>query len=93
MLFLVWLLLAGCCFCWSGAAAGDKGHGTVPWALAGHCFGPIALLTVIALPDLKQRRILKLMAEHQGVDFSQSKKNFQQQSQKPAELSPQLNDD
>ena len=88
MLFLFWLVLAGCCFCWAGAAAGDKGHGTVAWAIAGLCFGPIALLAVIALPDLKQRRILRLMAEHQGVDFSPVE---QPQKQKPSDLYPELN--
>ena len=30
-------------------------------------FGPLGLATVIGMPDLKTRRILRLMAEQQGV--------------------------
>jgi len=75
---------------WAGAAADDKGHHYIPWALAGLCFGPFALLAVIALPDLEQRRILRLMAEHQGVDFSKTKEDWLQQGKEPADLYPQL---
>ena len=35
--------------------------------------GPFALLAVAAMPDLKTRRILRLIAENQGVDLSEAK--------------------
>ena len=87
MLFFFGLILAGCCCAWAGAAADGKGHDSVGWCLAGLFLGPFALLAVCALPDLKQRRILRLMAEHQGVDFSTQEKP----KQKPCDLYPELN--
>lgn len=44
-----------------------KGHEEVHWFLGGLLLGPLALLASIGLPDLKLRRYLRLLAEHQGA--------------------------
>ena len=39
--------------------------------------GPLALLAFAAMPDLKTRRILRLIAENQGLDNSEAKPGAQ----------------
>ena len=47
--------------------------GGVRWFVLAMLIGPFALLAVAAMPDLKTRRILRLIAENQGVDLSEGK--------------------
>ena len=68
-LFLFWLLLAAFFALSASAAAQGKGHEPVGWAFWGLIFGPFAMLAVIGLPDLKTRKILRSIAEAQGVDL------------------------
>ncbi len=69
------LLLVGVIFAaFSATLAGAKGYSQSGWAWAGLFFGPIALLTVMGLPDLELRKYVRRLAEHQGAvipeDFS-----------------------
>ena len=50
-------------------AAEGKGHDSVSWGFYGLIFGPFAMLAACALPDLKTRKILRSIAESQGVKF------------------------
>jgi hypothetical protein len=63
----IYLLLAICFAGFTATIAGDKGYGGGKWVLAGLLFGPIALLAAVGLPDLKQRKYLRLLCEHYGV--------------------------
>ena len=51
----------------TSAVAETKGHGPLAWMAAGLFFGPLALLAAVGLPDLKSRKYLRLLAEHQGA--------------------------
>ena len=48
-------------------AGGNKGVGGVRWFILALLIGPFALVAVAAMPDLKTRRILRLIAEQHGV--------------------------
>ena len=48
-------------------AGGNKGVGGVRWFVLALLIGPFALVAVAAMPDLKTRRILRLIAEQQGA--------------------------
>jgi hypothetical protein len=63
LLFLLAVIFA----VFSAMLAGCKGYDQAGWALAGFLFGPIALLTAMGLPDLKLRKYIRLLAEHQGA--------------------------
>ena len=69
MVFLFWIVLQVFCCLWASEAAGHKGHSELGWAITALFFGPFALLALCAMPDLKSQRILRLMAESQGVDL------------------------
>ena len=47
-------------------AGGNKGVGGVRWFVLALLIGPFALVAVAAMPDLKTRRILRLIAEQKG---------------------------
>jgi hypothetical protein len=64
---LLLLLLGVACAAYSGQVARFKGHEAGPWALGGFLLGPLALLAAVGLPDLKLRKYLRLLAEHQGA--------------------------
>jgi hypothetical protein len=66
-LLLLLPLLWVACAAYSGQVASSKGHDAVPWALGGFLLGPLALLAAVGLPDLKLRKYLRLLAEHQGA--------------------------
>ncbi len=66
-IFLLLPLLWVACAAYSGQVASSKGHDPVPWALGGFLLGPLALLAAVGLPDLKLRKYLRLLAEHQGA--------------------------
>lgn len=55
------------CAFFTSAVAGIKGHDDGPWMIGGFFFGPLALLAAVGLPDLKSRKYLRLLAEHQGA--------------------------
>ena len=55
------------CAFFTSAVAGAKGHDDFPWMFGGFFFGPLALLAAVGLPDLKSRKYLRLLAEHQGA--------------------------
>jgi hypothetical protein len=62
-LFLLSVLCAG----FTGVVAESKGHNQASWLLGGLFFGPLALLASLGLADLKTRKYLRLLAEHQGA--------------------------
>lgn len=64
---LVFLVLALIRAGYSSEVAGSKGHEKLPWFFGGILFGPLALLASLGLPDLKTRKYLRLLAEHQGA--------------------------
>lgn len=51
----------------SATIADNKGYKQGNWAAAGFFFGPIGFLASIGLPDLKQRKYMRLLLEHYGV--------------------------
>ena len=55
------------CAFFAYAVAHSKGHDGLPWSVGGLFFGPLALLAAVGLPDLKSRKYLRLLAEHQGA--------------------------
>lgn len=44
-----------------------KGCNPIDWAVKSFSFGPLALLAAVGLPNLKSRKYLRLLAEHQGA--------------------------
>ena len=55
---LIWLP----CGIYSGVVAEEKGHGGIAWFFGGLLFGPMALISVVGLPDRKLRSYLKALA-------------------------------
>ena len=55
------------CACYTSAVAESKGHDGAAWFCGGLFLGPLALLAAVGLPDLKLRKYLRLLAEHQGA--------------------------
>ena len=72
-LFLWWLAASVIFGFVCTVAGGNKGVGGVRWFILALLIGPFALVAVAAMPDLKTRRILRLIAENQGVDLSENK--------------------
>lgn len=73
ILILVLVVLVGVIFAaFSATLAGAKGYNQTSWAWAGLFFGPIALLAAMGLPNLKLRKYLRLLAEHQGALASEA---------------------
>ena len=70
IVLLVALWIPCAMFC--GVIAGDKGHRAYDWFWSGLIFGPMGLLAVAALSDRKQRRYLRLLVEHQGIDLEEA---------------------
>lgn len=52
--------------------ANNKGYNQGNWAAAGFFFGPIGFLACLGLPDLKQRKYLRLLLEHYGVSVDET---------------------
>jgi hypothetical protein len=65
--FLVLLITAVVCSCYSNCLADSKGHNGGSWTIGGLLFGPLALVAAAGLPDLKQRKYLRLIAEQGGA--------------------------
>ena len=70
---LLLLFVGVACAAYSGVVAGSKGHNEIWWALGGLLLGPLALLAVVGLPDLKTRQWLRRLAGEQ--DEPQAKKS------------------
>jgi len=66
-LLLPLIIGALACATFTLAVAESKGHDGTPWSVGGLFFGPLALLAAVGLPDLKSRKYLRLLAEHQGA--------------------------
>ena len=50
---LAFLLIWIPCEIYSGVVAEEKGHGGIAWFWGGLIFGPMALISVVGLPDRK----------------------------------------
>ena len=61
------LILGLVCGTYSSLVASAKGYEAPVWFFSGLLFGPLGLLASIGMPDLKLRRYLRLLAEHQGA--------------------------
>ena len=70
VLFLLWLVASVVIGFLCTVAGDNKGVGGVRWFFLSLLIGPFALLAVAAMPDLKTRRILRLIAENQGVNLT-----------------------
>ena len=66
------LVYVGTAF-YTAAVADSKGFNTVPWFFSGLLLGPFALIAAAGLGDRRLQRYIRLMAENQGVDFSEAK--------------------
>lgn len=66
-IFLPLLILGLVCGIYSSLVAAAKGYEAPAWFFSGLLFGPLALLASIGMPDLKLRKYLRLLAEHQGA--------------------------
>lgn len=66
-IFSLLLLLGLVCAAYTGAVAKSNGQAEGHWFLGGLLLGPLALLAAVGLPDLKLRKYLRLLAEHQGA--------------------------
>lgn len=71
MELFILLCLSVLCAAFTGVVAESKGHNQGSWLLAGLFFGPLALIASLGLGDQKTQKLLNLLAEKQGVDFSQ----------------------
>ena len=68
--FLLFLLFVWFpCGVYAGHVAEAKGLNT-GWFWGGFLLGPMALLAAVGMPNQKQMRILRLIAEKQGVDLN-----------------------
>ena len=68
--FFIWLP----CGFFAALVAGDKNHNSVAWFLAGLFFGPLGVIAAAGLSDRKQRRYLRLLIEHKGIDLTEATK-------------------
>ena len=65
--FFIWLP----CGFFAASVAGDKNHNSVAWFLAGLFFGPIGVIAAAGLSDRTQRRYLRLLVEHKGINLKE----------------------
>ena len=66
LLLFFWLVTAAACALFTAAAARGKGYNESPWSVIGFVFGPLGLLAIAACPDLRSRRLLRMIAEGQS---------------------------
>ena len=62
----LWVGLAASCALFTALAARGKGYNDANWGVVGFIFGPLGLLAIAACPDLRTRRLLRMIAESQG---------------------------
>ena len=66
MEFFVLLLIGVACAGLASSVASAKGLNAGVWAVTGFLFGPFGLIAAAGMPDLKQRRYLRHLAEASG---------------------------
>ena len=91
MLFLWWLAASVVVGFVCTVAEGNKGVGGIRWFVLALLIGTFALIAVAAMPDLKTRRILRLIAEKQGVPeeaFGEAEQT--PETSEPTDLYPKL---
>ena len=71
---LAFLLIWIPCGIYSGVVAEEKGHGGIAWFWGGVIFGPMALISVVGLPDRKLRSYLKALAIKQEALIDEDKR-------------------
>ena len=59
LFFFVWLPIGF----FSTTVANSKGYSGLSWFFGGFLFGPIALISIVGMPDKTSRKYLKVMAE------------------------------
>tara|TARA_B100000401_G_C52190130_1_gene431953 strand:+ start:210 stop:482 length:273 start_codon:yes stop_codon:yes gene_type:complete len=59
LFFFFWLPLGF----FSNTVANSKGYNGISWFFGGVLFGPIALISIVGMPDKTSRKYLKVMAE------------------------------
>ena len=65
-LVFLWAGLAASCALFTATAAEGKGYKEANWGVVGFLFGPLGLLAIAACPDLRTRRLLRVIAENQA---------------------------
>lgn len=75
MALLVVLILAVICGFFGGSASKAKGLDTSSWFFACLLTGPLGLIALAAMPDLKLRTYMRFLAESKGYE----EKNFDDQ--------------
>ena len=63
----LWAVLAASCALFTATAAEGKGYKESSWGVVGLLFGPLGLLAIAACPDLRTRRLLRVIAENQSA--------------------------
>ncbi|AHF64647.1 hypothetical protein Syncc8109_2324 [Synechococcus sp. WH 8109] len=66
LLLFFWLVTSAACALFTAAAARGKGYNDSSWSVIGFVFGPLGLLAIAACPDLRSRRLLRMIAEGQS---------------------------
>ena len=66
LLLFFWLVTAAACALFTAVAARGKGYNESNWSVVGFVFGPLGLLAIAACPDLRSRRLLRMIAESQS---------------------------
>ena len=74
-LLTFWIITAAACALITAAAARGKGYKESPWSVVGFVFGPLGLLAIAACPDLRTRRLLRIIGEGQS-GVGEKLKNF-----------------
>ena len=69
-IFFIWLP----CGFFAASVAGDKNHNPFAWFFAGLLWGPIGVIAAAGLSDRKQRRYMRLLVEHKGIDLTEATK-------------------
>ena len=75
LLLSFWIVTSAACALFTATAARGKGYKESPWSVVGFVFGPLGLLAIAACPDLRTRRLLRIIAEGQG-DVGDKLRNF-----------------
>ena len=74
-LLFLWLFSSAACALFTALAARGKGYKDSSWGIVGFIFGPLGLLAIAACPDLRSRRLLRIIAESQ-VDVTEKLSRF-----------------
>ena len=59
--FLIWFYISNALF--TMVVANNKEYNGIMWLLGALFFGPLALITIVGMPDKKSRQYLKVIAE------------------------------